>query len=209
MAIHQRGTSCNWFPLKVLGELSQGVLLQRYLSQQGEPGAQHLLVVQPRDLDNLLVEEDGLQSEYLLPTSSPSFSLKEGDILITVKGASQKAAVIGSSAVGAVAAQNMAVVHLSSGFKYPVSPLYLAGLLRSEAFQQKLSRLYRQSTGTRSISLKQLRELMIPIPDLEQQQLLVDAFLALERFRLASLWALEARQNALEQSLWELLQQEE
>lgn len=209
MEIQYKLDPCKWFPLKSVGELYQGISLQRHLCQPNTPSSQHLLIVQPRDLDNLLVEEEGLQSEYLLPTSSPSFSLREGDILITVKGTSQKAAVIGSSAVGAVAAQNMAMLRLSSGFKYPVSPLYLAGLLRSEAFQQKLSRLYRQSTGTRSISLKQLRELTIPIPNLEHQQLLVDAFLALKMFRLASLWAVEARQNTLERSLEELLQQEE
>lgn len=207
MTILLKGGRCNWFSLGELGELCQGVLLQRYLSQPGAPGSQLLPVVHPRDLDFLMLEQSGLSSEYLLPSDSPAFSLQQNDILISVKGASQKAAVITASAVGAVATNNMALLRLHRGLKYPVSPLYLAGLLRSEAFQEELGRLYRISSNTRSLSLKQLRKLLIPLPTLEFQTVFADAFFHLERFMLTAQSVLGARQTLVEHSLQQLLQQ--
>lgn len=194
------------YPLKSLGDLFQGLLLSRYREEKEDQGQLYPLV-QLRDLDNLVINPSELELVRLSLPSTEGVLLEEGDVLITIKGASQKASVIDESGVRAVAGQNMAVFRPNPAIKLPIVPIYLAGLLRSSVFESELVRLYRQSTGTRSISLKQLGTVLIPLPSSEVQQHFADLFLALEAFTLASQRAVQARQNLMEQSLTTLLQE--
>lgn len=205
MAIQREIFLTDRVALKSLGTLSQGLLLTRYRKEKTTPGSDDYRVVQLRDLDRLTIQSTELELERLVLPQTDGLFLLEGDVLITVKGAVQRASVVDAATAGAIAVQNMAVFRVTPGLAVNVLPLYVAGLLRSEAFSPELSRLYRQSTGTRSISLKQLANLTIPLPSWERQQAFAAAFVALERFALASERTVNARQTMVEQSLHALL----
>lgn len=209
MAILNLPKDCLWFSLGELGSLSQGLLLSRYqLLAQEQGQGKFYRVVQLRDLEHLRLNSAEFEQARLVLPQTSEVLLKEGDVLITIKGASQRASVVGHEGVGAVAVQNIAVFRQRRRLGYGLLPLYLAGLLSSETFEPFLARLYRQSTGTRSISLKQLRQVQIPVPKLEYQQQLADVFVALEDFTLACNRAVAARRSLIEQTLSELFKGE-
>lgn len=186
--------------LDSLGSLFQGLLLTRYLSDK--PEAISLRVVQARDLEGLYIGEK-LELFSLLVSSSSlkRYVLQKGDVVLSVRGASQRVSVVDEVAVGAIAGTNLAVFRPSER----LDSLFLAVLLGSDWLSGALSRLYGQSSGTRSVSLAQLRLLEVPVPSLAVQREVGALFLALERFRMATLGTLESRQQLAELSLIKLL----
>lgn len=186
--------------LDSLGSLFQGLLLTRYLSDK--PEAISLRVVQARDLECLYVAGN-LESFSLLVSSSSlkRYVLRKGDVVLSVRGSSQRVSVVDQCSVGAIAGTNLAVFRPSER----LDSLFLAVLLGSDWLSGALSRLYGQSSGTRSVSLAQLRLLEVPVPSLAVQREVGALFLALERFRMATLGTLESRQQLAELSLIKLL----
>ena len=184
--------------LESLGSLFQGLLLTRYLSDS--PGAISCPVVQVRDLDSLYIG-GALESFSLRAPNLKRYCLEPGDVVLSVRGSSQRVSVVDGMSVGAIAGPNLAVFRPSE----KLDSLFLAVLLRSDWLSGALSRLYGQSSGTRSVSLTQLRLLEIPVPSLAVQREVGALFLALERFRMATLGTLESRQQLAELSLIKLL----
>lgn len=187
--------------LESLGSVFQGLLLSRY-RETNDSWGEFYRVVQIRDLDFLSVSED-LESLCLKDSSSlKRYLLQKGDVVLTVRGTSQRASVVDSRTVGAVIGQNLAVFRPLS---QELDPLFLVVLLRSQWLEGRLSRLYGQSTGTRSLSLAQLRQLQIPVPDLSVQRQVTELFLAMETFTRTTLGDLESRQQLAELSLFKVL----
>ncbi len=186
--------------LDSLGSLFQGLLLTRYLSDK--PEAISLRVVQVRDLEALYIDGE-LESFSLLVSSSSlqRYVLREGDVVLSVRGSSQRVSVVSQGSVGAIAGPNLAVFRPSAC----LDSLFVAVLLRSDWLSGALSRLYGQSSGTRSLSLAQLRLLEVPVPSMAVQREVGALFMALERFRMATLGTLESRQQLAELSLVKLL----
>lgn len=188
--------------LESLGSVFQGLLLSRYQATDDASG-RFYPVVQLRDLDFISVAEN-LKSLCLnaSPSSLKRYFLQEGDVVLTVRGTSQRASVVDSGTVGAVVGQNLAVFRSSS---QELDPLFLVVLLRSQWLEGRLSRLYGQSSGTRSLSLVQLRQLEIPVPELSVQRQVTQLFLAMESFTRATLGDLGSRQQLTELLLFKEL----
>ncbi|MEB3308820.1 MAG: restriction endonuclease subunit S [Snowella sp.] len=194
-----------FYPLDSLGLFFQGLVVNRYLAS-GTTG-RSLRVVQTRDLDELYVSLSLDVFSLEVPNLS-RYSLQIGDVVMTVRGSSQKVSVVNGGVVGAIAGQNLAVFRPSLTPKdspVPINPLFLAVLLRSQWFAASLSRVYRQSTATRSLNLKQLRQMEVPVPSLEVQQDLATLFLATEQFQLATLQSVVSRQRLAELTLSKVL----
>jgi restriction endonuclease S subunit len=88
-----------------------------------------------------------------------------------------------------------------------LQPVFLAGLLRSDSYEPILERLYRQSAGTRSLSLKQLGKVAVPIPSQAVQSEFVTLFQSFEGFALASQRAVDAQREIVESGVTVLLQE--
>ena len=191
--------------LDSLGLLFQGLVVNRYLSKTG--AGESLRVVQVRDLDELHIA----RNLDVLSLEAPNLSrylLQEGDVVLTVRGSSQKVSVVDGPIVGAIAGQNLAVFRpflASKELLVPINSLFLAVLLRSDWLADSLSRVYSQSTSTRSLSLGQLRQLQVPVPSVEIQNEVATLFLATEQFRLATLKSLDSSQRLAELTLSKLL----
>ena len=100
--------------LESLGSVFQGLLLSRYRATDDASG-RFYPVVQLRDLDFMSVAE---KLEPFCLNASPSslkrYFLQKGDVVLTVRGTSQRASVVDSRTVGAVVGQNLAVFRSSS-----------------------------------------------------------------------------------------------
>jgi restriction endonuclease S subunit len=191
--------------LDSLGLLFQGLVINRYLAKTA--AGESLRVVQVRDLDELHIARD-LDVLSLEAPNLSRYLLQEGDVVLTVRGSSQKVSVVDGPIVGAIAGQNLAVFRpflASKELLVPINSLFLAVLLRSDWLSDSLSRVYSQSTSTRSLSLGQLRQLQVPVPSVEIQNEVATLFLATEQFRLATLKSLDSRQRLAELTLSKLL----
>lgn len=187
------------YSLDSLGSLFQGLIVSRYQSSFGSSQR----VVQVRNLDRLFVDSD-LETMVLNAPKLSRYRLLEGDVILSVRGVSQKASMVSSEVKGCIAGQNLAVFRSSSESQRPVNSLYLVALFRSQWLQPSLSRLYGQSSGTRSLSLSQLRQLKVPVPEPDIQSKIAELFKATEEFTIATLDGLKARQKMTEIALFEI-----
>jgi hypothetical protein len=209
MALNSSEIPCRALSLASLGTLSQGILLKRFLLDEKSPDGDFFRIIQLSDMDSLLLPVAELEGSRLRLSPMDDQVLLPGDVLISVRGMVQKAAVFTGADFPVLASHNVAVFrhfpHLSTGFR--LQPAFLAGLLRSESYEPILERLYRKSTGTRSLSLKQLAKVAVPIPSQEVQSEFVGLFQGFERFALASQRAVEAQREVVESGVTILLQE--
>lgn len=189
------------YSLGSLGALFQGLIVSRYQSSFGSSER----VVQVRNLDRLFVDPD-LETMILNAPKLSRYRLLEGDVILSVRGVSQKASMVSSEVKGCIAGQNLAVFRSSSESQHPVNSLYLVALFRSQWLQPSLSRLYGQSSGTRSLSLSQLRQLKVPLPEPDIQAKIAALFKTTEEFTIATLDGLKARQQMTEIALFDIFQ---
>jgi hypothetical protein len=198
-----QGQITEQIPVRRLSELMkfvfQGVLLSRYRNDT----APHRSLVNVSDLEHLYIEGDLALVQVTLPNSK--HWLREGDVVVTLRGSDLKASVVTQAAVEGVAGQNLAVLRPGA----EIYPLYLAVLLRSQWMRTKLSGLYMQSTGTQIIRLSQLVELPIPVPSLETQHKIARFFLALEKRNRLALEEISARQQLADSVLIHILRGKE
>ena len=102
-----------------------------------------------------------------------TYKLLPNDILISTKGTVGKVALIGEIVEPMIASQAIHIIRLDSN--YTVEPKFLYMFLKSNIGQTLIKRL---STGTimPQITTKEIRELKIPIPSIEQQQKIIKKF---------------------------------
>lgn len=175
--------------------LYQGVLLSRYRDE----AAAQIPIINISDLDFLHVTEGLGGIRVTLP--NPNHQLREGDVVVTLRGTSLKASVVTEQAAGGVAGQNLAVLRPGP----TITSLYLAVILRSRWVQAELAGHYSQSTGTQILRLSHLADLIIPVPNLDTQEKLANLFVSTEkRNRLAS-EEIQARNNLAEAVLIQIL----
>ena len=102
-----------------------------------------------------------------------TYKLLPNDILISTKGTVGKVALIGEILKPMIASQAIQVIRLDR--EYIIEPKFLYMFLKSNIGQTLLKRL---STGTTmpQITTKEIKELKIPIPSIEQQQKIMKKF---------------------------------
>jgi len=195
------------YPLQsVVQTLYQGILLSRYkdeLERSSPLGSPHK-IVNLSDLEKLYIDSKNLKEvQVKLPKTHDL--LKTGDVVIALRGANLKASVVTKEVEEslALAGQNLAVLRP----KEIIKPLYLAIVMRSQWIEKRLARLYIQSTGTQLIRLSQLRDLEIPVPDLETQEKIAQFFLATEKATDKAQEAIKIRQKLAQSTLIKLFEQ--
>ncbi|MEH2354510.1 restriction endonuclease subunit S [Nostoc sp.] len=185
-------------PLKELGQISQGIIPSRYVSNQGET----YRVVSVSDLEYLYVENVHNQVQLAIPDIQ-RYQLLENDVVIAIRGTLLKSSVVTVALQGSVCNQNTVFFRSKS---HQVNPLYLTVLLRSEYFERLPSFRERQSTTTLpAIRVADLRNLEIPLPDLQTQNQIAQLFLSVEQAKKVTLSAIKTRQKLSEVALFQAL----
>ncbi len=98
--------------------------------------------------------------------------LQEGDLLFTAKGIKNYAVVYKTSHGKAVASSSFIVIRIKESYQTSVLPNYLAWYINQT---KKVYLMHQQQLGSTipSISIKQLENIEIEIPDLHTQDLIV------------------------------------
>ncbi len=181
--------------LKKLTISHQGLSQNRYQSDRDDR-EEWLNRINASDLERLEIKNDPNNplKQVLVQVPKSQYLLQVGDVVMTLRGTPLKAAVVMKEVEGAIAGQNLAVFR-----PQPIlDSVYLAVLLRSQWMKSKLAKFYMQSTGTQLLKLSQLRELQIPLPDLETQQKIGKLFLKIEEANQIALQEIKTRQNIAE-----------
>lgn len=146
--------------------------------------------IQMRDINTSYT---GLQGDPFLireNEASPRQLLKKGDVLFTSKGNSNKAIVFDHDHP-AVASSMLTVIRPD---RQRVLPGYLAWYLNSETAQGQLHAL-RSGATVLSISVSDLRELEIPLPNMKEQEIIAKVYqLAIKEQELINELAQERKQ---------------
>lgn len=168
--------------------ISQGIQPGRFTDEQGVLTG----MLTSKNLEGLLVTGEPTV-DRLRQFGIEQYRVQEGDILLLNRGSTPKVSMVPVSHSGALVGQNLVLIRPTKD----VVPLYLAGLLRSQAMQPYLAALYTGATIP-VLGVAKLKELEIPVPDREVQERLAELFEGNERFIRASHRALEARQVLIE-----------
>lgn len=184
-------------PLEQLVRIFQGITLSRYENDEGFLTS----VVNARNLEHLHIEGD-LNFVKLNASSLAQYRLYAGDVVINIRGTPLKASVVAQELEGSIVGQNLAVLRLSRH----INPVFLAVVMRSKWLEQQLAKLYIQSSGTQLLKISQLRELKIPLPDLDTQNKLAQLFIATEHYTRSTLEVLKMRNNLTEFTLSQILE---
>jgi hypothetical protein len=107
------------------------------------------------------------------PATGPESQLQAGDIVMSLRGTTNYAAVVEDEDVREVplfATLDLAVIGVRD--RQRVEPRYIATLLNLPTTQQQLS-VHRSGTAALRLPLSPLRELDIPVPSLERQRAIV------------------------------------
>lgn len=185
------GGHYKWVPLEELGEVQQGATLSRFRHE----GGNSLRVIQIRNLDKLEVASD-LEEEKYLGEKVATYRVEVGQVLVSLRANPVKASVVPEPLKGCLAGSNLAIVKP----RQDVDPYYLAGLIRSDFINRRLSNLI-GGTVIPSLSVAVLRKAELPAVSAEYQSLLADAFRALDNYATLAAKVTERRGVRLEAQL--------
>lgn len=185
-------------PLQKIGEIFQGITLSRYADDNGRPER----IVSLSDLEYLYIERNPNVVQLRL-SDLDRYRIKTGDVVISNRGTLLKASVVTDKLEGSLASNNVAFIR---PIVQQIDPVYLAVLMRSKWLEQQLATLYLQSSTIQLIPISQLRNLKIPLPNLETQNKLAQLFLATERANRITLEILDKRNNLSEFALFQTLE---
>jgi restriction endonuclease S subunit len=186
-----------FYKLDQLVRITQGIPVSRH---KDDERGKFCRVVSPKHLDGMTL--GGSIDEVQLNVDLAKHELVKDDILVVLRYNVGKAALITENFSGCVADNNLAVLRCEGSSDE--FPKYLVSVLNSQWFYHtQLSAITGGSTVI-SISLTQLRQLKIPVPDLITQSKLADLFFSLDKLKKSSLSALKIRQEITEESLFQL-----
>lgn len=190
----------------IVQSVFQGATLSRYRDEGGEL----YQILNASDLEAIVLNQprEELTSEALKPGPYKDYTLRTDDILIATRGNDLKASVVPEAFEGALAGANLTVVRPlknARGEFASLHPVYLAGLFRTDWLKNRLASFYLQSSQVQILTVKQLRELELPIPPLETQTILADLFLAFENYVQLTADLTEGKRQLLEAALQKTL----
>lgn len=185
-----------FYKLDQLVRITQGIPVSRHKDEYGE----FCRVVSPKHLDGMTLGDS--IDEVQLNVDLAKHELVKDDILVVLRYNIGKAALIQENISGCVADNSLAVLRCEGSSDE--FPKYLVSVLNSQWFYHtQLSAITGGSTVI-SISLTQLRQLKIPVPDLITQSKLANLFFSLDKLNKSSLSALKIRQEITEEILFQL-----
>ena len=177
-------------------KLAQGIPVSRHKDEFGT----FCPLVSPKHLDGLTLNDS--IDEVQLNVDVAKHGLVKNDIVVVLRYNIGKAALITEDFSGCLADHNLAVLRCKN--LSDVLPNYLVSVLNSQWFyHSQLSAITGSSTVV-SISLTQLRQLKIPVPDYITQSKLADMCFSLDDIRKSSRRALKIRQQITEETLFQL-----
>ncbi|BAZ31683.1 hypothetical protein NIES4074_41560 [Cylindrospermum sp. NIES-4074] len=187
-------------PLKELVQIYQGVTLNRY---QDDHGSQER-IINSRNLEQIYIGGE-LSTAQINASKLSQYRLHADDVVITIRGTPLKASLVTDEVQGCLPNQNLAVLRP----KAQINPVFLAVLMRSKWLEQHLVTLYSQSIGTQLLKISQLRDMQIPLPNLNTQNKLAQLFLAAERYTQITLETLEIRNSLTQLTFSQILEGEQ
>lgn len=147
---------------------------------------------------------DELTLEVLKEGGYQDNGLEVNDVVIAARGSELKASVITPPYAGCLAGANLAVLRPARNANNEVifvDPFYLAGLFRTDWMRLRMSKFYMQSSQVQLVTIKQLRELELPLPHLEVQRQFAELFLTFEDYTRTVSASLESRRHLIEAAL--------
>lgn len=164
-------TSVNWsYPIRPLSELAHkfrsGVTVaSKYYQSSGTP------YVRIKDLSNgKIILDESVYFDSALVKDNEKATLREGDILISKVGTIGKASLVSKELEGAITNQHITIVEVNQAL---IKPEYLLFYLQTT---WAVSDLQKKAAGSAQqfIKLKDIKELAIPVPLLEEQEKIVN-----------------------------------
>jgi restriction endonuclease S subunit len=191
------------FLLQDLGEsVAQGLSVSRYRDSEGVSE----LLVNVKDLENLHIEKAVEQIKLSPTVDFQRYRLRKNDVVIAIRGTLLKSSVVTEASQGSIAGPNVAVFRPKD--LEQVNPGYIAVIMRSKWMEQALYVLKnRSSTTLPSIRVSELRELKIPLPEISIQNKIVQLFLLSETYKKTTEEISKSRQELIEMSLFQLLEE--
>jgi len=177
-------------------KLAQGIPLSRHKDDFGT----FCRLVSPKHLDGMTLENS--IDEVKLNVDVAKHGLVKNDIVVVLRYNIGKAALITENFSGCLADHNLAVLRCKN--LSDVLPNYLVSVLNSQWFYHSQLSAITGSSTVISISLTQLRQLKIPVPDYITQSKLADMCFSLDDIRKSSRRALKIRQQITEETLFQL-----
>ncbi|AZI45238.1 restriction endonuclease subunit S (plasmid) [Deinococcus psychrotolerans] len=165
-------------PVKIgdLGELRQGLTLNRYLDSAGPV----MRVLQVANLSGVEVApSDGDRMEQLDLKRIKAYTAQPNQILISLRGSSLKAAVVPDGLRDAVISSSLTILEVRPEL---ADPRFLAGLFSSEAMQAQVAPLFTGLT-VQGIPLHRFKDIQIQLPPLAVQRDYAAAFQAAADYR--------------------------
>ena len=133
------------------------------------------------------------------------YGLREGDVLVSVRGFAGKIAVAGPALAGAVATANILVLRLNSS---RLLPEVLWAYLASPKGRSALTGILQSSSGQMAMSLQGLLDLEIPIPSMAKQTEIAAVVRAGVAAHRSAVETAKATMQVLRQALAETLDRE-
>lgn len=172
--------------------------------QPGDEVADGLHIVRPVDMTSDLVMLDGLKRiDPTLANSYARTTLKGNDILLCVRGTTGTVALAHSELAGANVTRGIVPIRFDSA---KVSQRFGYYLLRSEPAQLQIqAKTY--GTALQQINIRDLRQLTLPVPAPQDQEVIVQRLIALEEETKTLTAAYENKLTALDDLKKSLLHQ--
>ena len=183
-----------------LGRFSQGLTLNRYISDAG----QERRVLQVTNVSGVHVElKDGDRFEKFDDMRIGDFIAKSGQVLIALRTSTLKASVVPRSLNDAVVSNSLTILDVDETI---ANPYFVAGLLRSEVMQRTVVPMF---TGTtiQGIPLAKFKTLEISLPTLAEQEAIAEAIAAHDDYQVQVSRATTLMSERMEASLRSLVLQ--
>lgn len=195
--LYRRNMTEHSTTLGALCDVFQGTYLKK---QPAEVGV-HATMIRVQHLSSLELSGEFASEEVTASKNLDRFRVSPGQVVVALRSWPLRASVVGDPQQGWVVNSNFAVLTM----KGAVDPIFLAGLLRSEAFSQRVVPNHAGS-ALPSLSVSQLKQLAIPVVPMEVQRQLRAVFLAFERYQRATWRLLQDRERQVEAYLAEIVE---
>jgi len=183
-------SNAKW-PTRTIGEVAE-VLTGLPLSRRADPEGDLYKVINLRDLDEVgrLTHGDELEQLRLVGGSRLlRYSVRQGDVVLTSRGAYMRVALAGRGADGAIASSNLLIIRPNDTLLGQV----LLAWLKSPRGEHELLSRSRASAMTIALGRKEVEKVPFPIAPVAVQRQIVDLIQATDAGYRAALEAAEIR----------------
>ena len=176
-------------PLSQIGQLRKGITRKRL----EDPFGSAYGLYQIANLKSLSLEMPS-ETVYLDPIKIKDHALLPGDVLVSLIGVMPVAGVVPTLPIPAVANANVAVFRVN---QQRVDPWYIAAVFRTSLIQTQLAEAITGSVIP-NLSLAALAKTEVPIPNIEIQRAVANAYRSMEHLESSVLLALGHQRSLLE-----------